>query len=366
MRPSLGFQLVRTDSSPGLRESTTGFRRTRGPGFRLTLKKMRSVELIAGPHRHRLEAVDEKSLLDQALEMGIAVSFACRRGDCGQCVGVLEHGRISAIDPARPSQTDANIYLCNSIAVSDLCIRLPYFPELADVPSIRTPAKIHEIKHRSGNVLELVLRLPPTTNFRFLPGQFVRLTNKEKTVRSYSLAGPPDADKLLRFHVREVPNGAFSDYLFRRARAGDLLQLHGPQGHFFLHERHTSAQAVFLATGTGIAPVYAMLAGLSPAARAAMGRIDVYWGNRRADDEYLADELALLAQQLDFGYWPVRSREGAGARHVQDLMSQHHPRLDNASAFACGSVAMIEAVRAHCIGRGLSADRFHADAFTGS
>lgn len=328
---------------------------------------MNTVELLEGDRQHRFDAVPDRSLLDQALESGKPISFSCRRGDCGQCVGLLEAGRVAALQAALPCLVDGSVYLCNATALTDLRIRLPYCEELAQVRSMRSPAKVHQLNRLGEDVVELVLRLPPAADFRFLPGQFIRLSNRERVTRSYSLAAPGDASKLLRLHVRRVDGGAFSEYLFTRAAPGDLLHIEGPMGHFFLRNTPAAACTLFLATGTGIAPIYAMLSGLDAAARARLGRVDLYWGNRHAADEYLADALSSLSSRLGIGYWPLRSREASsGACHVQDLMIEHHPDLRDAEVFACGNVAMISAARSRSLERGLAADRFHSDPFTDS
>lgn len=328
---------------------------------------MPQVRIHLGTVTHRLDSSADASLLDDALAHGVAVGYSCRRGDCGQCIATLQSGEARAINPAQAFRRGGDIYLCNAAATSDLDLRLPYFPELDDIPSIRSPAKIHALRRLSGEVIEVSLRLPPATTLRFLPGQFVRLTNKERTRRSYSLAAGPADDQLIRLHVRRVADGAFSAYLFERARPGDLLHLEGPQGHFFLRREQRYEKTVFLATGTGIAPIYAMLASLRAAQRPALGEIDVYWGNRQPSDEYLADELKTLSGRIGFRYWPIHSQGGSAdgaVRHVQELMARQHGSLAGAAAFACGSPAMIDAARIRCVQLGMALDRFHSDPFT--
>lgn len=327
---------------------------------------MYQAHIQIGPESRSFEAAPDRSLLDLALENGVPVAYSCKRGDCGQCIGTLQRGRVVALNASQSLRVKHDIYLCNAAACSDVDIRLPYFPELANVPSLRSPSKIHELNQLSDKVLEVVLRLPPATRFRFLPGQFIRLTNKDRITRSYSLAAGPAPDRLLRLHVKRVEGGAFSEYLFKMAKPGDLLQLEGPQGYFFLREAHQAKITIFLATGTGIAPIYAMLSSLPPERRAALGEIHVYWGNPTRSEEYLNDALRTLATRLDFCYWALHSRETCGPRHVQDLMAEHHASLVDCEVFACGSSAMIDAARERSVELGLALDRFHSDAFTAS
>jgi len=328
-----------------------------------------NLEFLIGETKATVMADPESSVLDQALAQGVDISFACKRGDCGQCVGTLIAGEVAPIEPARPCIRDREVFLCNAAARSDAVLRLPHFPETRHLRVQRSPGKIHALNRLSADVIEMVLRLPPNTDFNFLPGQYIRVTNKSGVTRSYSLAAPPAADKLLRLHVRCMAGGAFSEYLRSSAAVGQLLHLQGPMGHFFLRDGLLAAQTICLATGTGIAPIHALLAGLDDAQRQRCGEIHVYWGNRHVRDAYLMDGLSALERGLGAKIHAVFSKEADAAqdaRHVQDAMGRHHSVLHDAQVFACGNPAMIDAARQRCLALGLPLQRFISDPFTTS
>lgn len=307
-------------------------------------------------------------LLDQLLAQNIPISHSCRRGDCGQCAVELITGEVAPIDTARPLWQADSLLSCNATLNASAQIRIPYDVELAGIVPRRSPAKIHALDRLADAVMALTLRLPPTTEFRFLPGQFMRLTNPEGISRSYSLAAGPAPDRLLHVHIRKVAGGAFSQWLFERASVNDLLHLEGPQGRFFLRQNLAVARSVFLATGTGIAPIWAMLTAATPEQRRQLGEVSVYWGNRFQNEAYLAEPLCQLAVQMDFRFVPISSRENPASthRHVQHRMLAEHPRLADAQLFACGNPAMIASARELALEAGLPPERFHSDAFTAS
>jgi CDP-4-dehydro-6-deoxyglucose reductase, E3 len=306
-------------------------------------------------------------LLSCLLSAGIDVSYSCRRGDCGQCSATLVSGSVESMNASAPSRNGDEVFLCNVTACSDVVVRIPYFPELDSIQSLRTPAKIHELSALGDWVVEVVLRLPPTQVFRYLPGQFVRITNKKRVTRSYSLSDVSAADSLIRMHVRRVSNGAFSDYLFCEAKEGDLLHLEGPHGHFFVQHKDQARKTIFLSTGTGIAPIFAILKGLGSERMEALGSISVYWGNRVQSDEYLGQQLRALSSRCAFEYVSVFSQESHdGPRYVQDVVAARHSDLSESLVFACGNPAMIESVRVLCQSLGLPEDRFRSDPFTSS
>jgi CDP-4-dehydro-6-deoxyglucose reductase len=310
----------------------------------------------------------DNPMLDQLVQQGVPVQYACKRGDCGQCAVSLLDGEVQPFEERRPLWQGHELLLCNARAVTDLSIRLPYHPELADIRVLRSPAKVHALEALSDDVMALSLRVPPANEIRYLPGQFIRLTIGNVT-RSYSLAAPPTAQKLLTLHIRRVGGGAFSQWLFHQAKPGDLLFVEGPQGHFFLRSGLRVAKTIFLATGTGIAPIWAILQSLTQEDRARLGQVFIYWGNRYIRDAYLGEALAAFAVQEGFSFEALASRESAGSeahRHVQGRMALHHQRLDDAQVFACGNPQMVQAARAAGERLGLPPDLFFSDPFTAS
>ncbi len=264
--------------------------------------------LTKADEMHSFTVGGKAALLDELSECGFPLNFSCRRGDCGQCAATPVSGEFTALDTAMPWQQGSQILLCNSLAVGDVAIELEHLPELEEIRHLRSPCKIVQINKRSEDVLEVLLRLPPNAGFRFLPGQHIRLTNRAKVTRSYSLAEPANPDNLLRVHVRRVDGGAFSHYLFNEAAANDLLHLEGPCGTFFRRRSFTTKKLVFLATGTGIAPIYAMLLNLGSAERSPVN-ITLIWGNRTHQDAYLDDAIKALQSSCLFTTGPcIRAR----------------------------------------------------------
>jgi benzoate/toluate 1,2-dioxygenase reductase subunit len=105
-------------------------------------------------------------------------------------------------------------------------------------------------KWLAGGVLEIKLHRPAALNF--VPGQFMRFHHSE-IQREYSLISAPDAETI-DFCITIVKKGLFSTRL-ERARKGDIFQLSGPHGKFVF--RRSDRPAVFVATGTGVAPFIA-------------------------------------------------------------------------------------------------------------
>jgi len=104
----------------------------------------------------------------------------------------------------------------------------------------------------SGTAFELCLERP--SGFEFVPGQRLRVHWGDNP-RDYSIASSPAEDQLI-ICIRYFPQGRVTPGLSRLV-PGEVLTMSGPHGHF--SHQSTHASAVFVATGTGIAPFRAMV-----------------------------------------------------------------------------------------------------------
>jgi CDP-4-dehydro-6-deoxyglucose reductase len=93
---------------------------------------------------------------------------------------------------------------------------------------------------------------------RFLAGQYVALRLAGSLVAELPIASCPCDDRNILFHVRRLPGNLFSDHLFGRLRAGDVVDIEGPAGEFVLQE-NTGRPLYFFAFDTGFAPIKSLI-----------------------------------------------------------------------------------------------------------
>jgi len=260
-------------------------------------------------------------------------------------------------------KSDGWILSCVRTAESDVALEVEDLGGAVLAPAKTFPCRISRIERFAPDVVGVRLRLPPTAEFSFIPGQYVDVIGPGGIRRSYSLANASFAEKSLELHIRAVDGGAMSDYWFNQAKSNDLLRLNGPLGTFFLRN-HAGVDLIFLATGTGIAPVKAILESISelPAEQRPKS-VTVFWGARVPSDLYL--DVASIPSAERFV--PVLSRAGAdwlGAKgHIQDVLLSEDPDLSNVAVYACGSNAMIHGAKKALVDAGLPSQRFYSDAF---
>jgi len=323
-----------------------------------------SITLASGT---RFDGASDISLLDAGLQAGLSLPYSCKTGRCSTCRCRIIEGKTNALQP-EAGLTDEEraagwVLSCVRMAATDVTIDLMELADI-DLPPVRTvPCRVDCIERLSPDVVRILLRFPPSTNFHYLPGQYVQMIGPGGLRRSYSVANVAGNGTGLELQIRAVAGGAMSRYWFEQVQTNDLLRLCGPFGTFILGDV-AGMDVVFLATGTGIAPVKAILESLPDRAPDKLPRsVTVYWGGRVPEDLYL-DVAALPGNHR---FIPTLSRAGAtwnGERgHVQDAFRRHATDIDNTVIYACGSDAMIHGARDAMAELGLPAARFHSDAF---
>jgi CDP-4-dehydro-6-deoxyglucose reductase len=311
-----------------------------------------------------------QTLLGAASKSGIGMPYSCKTGRCSTCkCKVISGQSVSTIDElglTLEEKAQGFILSCVRSALTDMLIDVE---DLGDqvIPEIKMlPTRISSLEKLAPDVLCVKLRFPPNTLFNFLAGQYVDVIGPGGIRRSYSVANAPSSDNQLELHIRAVQSGAMSQYWFEEAKVNDLVRINGPLGSFFTRPL-TGLHLVFLATGTGIAPVKAMLEHLATASLDKQPlSATLYWGGRQLQDLYAEPSQwhPLLR------YVPVLSRapeDWTGARrHVQKALLNDETDWANTVIYACGSDAMIQSAKAELKQAGLPNNRFYSDAFVPS
>ncbi|MEO8366028.1 MAG: ferredoxin reductase [Pseudoxanthomonas sp.] len=231
----------------------------------------------------------------------------------------------------------------------------------------RPLARVIAREQASRDAVTLVLK--PNRHWAgFQPGQHLNLSaeiNGSRVTRSYSLTGPARADGRIAITVKGIEGGKLSQYLCHEARIGDVLELGASFGDMTLPER-LDGRWLFLAAGSGITPLMAMVRTL--AAQAMPVPLDlVYWARNREELCFAAELRALAATHGNFQVHFVLTREtelvhGESSRRIDRALIDS--LLDDAGerhVFACGPGGFVDIARSL-----FSADAptFHAEAFT--
>ncbi len=328
----------------------------------------KNIQLLPSNIEFQLSA--SETILNAALSKNINLEYSCNNGQCGQCKAVLVEGEVSISEELREQVTlhdlgSNEILTCCTRAETNLKIQADYYEQLSQIVKKTIPAKVDSFEYLNDDVVAIVLRLPPTSKFDFLSGQFIDLIWAGEK-RSYSIANSNSNKNTVELHIKKVPGGLFSEHLFNNLKENMLFRINGPLGTFFLRE--CVSPVIFMCTGTGFAPVKAMVEKLIESS--SNRDVYIYWGGRTMKDLYSQLPNEWDKQYPNIKYFPLCSREGEsaieGTRYIQDLILSQHESLDDFEVYACGSESMIKAASSLLISSGLSSQSFYSDAFVSS
>jgi len=200
----------------------------------------------------------------------------------------------------------------------------------------------------------------------FIAGQYVAVKLDDGTKRSYSIANAPHESDRLQLHIRLVKGGKFTGHVFNGMKEGDVLQVEGPYGSFFLREE-SDKPIIFMSGGCGFGSIKSMV---EHAFKAGITRpMTLYWGAKTPADLY-SDLPEKWQQDHDnFKFVPVLSEPNpehdwhGRTGLVTEAILQDYPRLDDYQIYGCGSPEMVEAGRAPFVARGLPEDQYFSDGF---
>lgn len=308
----------------------------------------------------------DSTIFEAAKKNNIHLEHSCLSSRCRSCVvKILSGNTINRQEEMVLTEEDKNnnmVLSCNAKPITDLELDIEDLGEIKLYDKKIIPAKISIIEKLADDIIKVVLRLPPNSNFHFNSGQYVNII-KGNLNRSYSIANSSDHKNQLEFFIKTYTNGLMSEYLFKEAKINDLLRIEGPIGTFFLRDSKFE-NIVFLATGTGIAPIKSILENLDKSYMKFQDKnLWLIVGARYQKDLFWEPNF----KNLNIKYIPVLSRQLNGWKgangYVQDIVLKQKINLENAQIYACGSSDMINSAKELFLKNKLNEKNFFSDAF---
>ncbi len=336
-------------------------------GFRVTLQ----------PSGHSFEAAEGQNVLKSALEAGYNLPYSCRAGGCSTCKAHIADGKV---DHALSTETymphwmreKGFALLCQAKPLSDLTVEIEELKLHLATPSV-VPCRVKQIRKVAPDVVVLHLRTPYNDNMLYAAGQYIDFLLDGGKRRSYSIATAPMLETGMmdiEVHVRHTPGGFFTDRVFTKLKANEVLKFEGPLGTFYLREE-SSKPIVFLASGTGFGPIKAMIEFAIRRKLSETRPIAFYWGCRSKQDLYMLELAQQWAAEIqNFTFVPVLSEPQAEDHwtgrtgFVHRAVMEDFPDLSGHQVYACGAPIMVDSARKDFTATGgLPPMEFFADSF---
>ncbi len=242
------------------------------------------------------------------------------------------------------------------------------------------PLPVARVERETRDAVAITFAVPPALRdtFRYVQGQHLTLRaiiGNTDVRRSYSICSAVQ-DDTLRIAVKRSPGGAFSTWANDALKAGDVIDVMPPMGHFNVPLDAQSARHYLgFAAGSGITPLLSLVK--TTLAAEPRSRFTLIYGNRASGTVMFKEALAALKDRYmgRLNLVHVLSREAQDIEllhgridrpRAEALLDRWVPLADIEAAFICGPEGMMEAVIAALEGRGFPAGRIKVERFASS
>jgi ferredoxin-NADP reductase len=214
---------------------------------------------------------------------------------------------------------------------------------------------------RSETATAKTFRLRLDHHSSHLPGQhyILKLTAPDGYIasRSYSVASAPDESTDIELTVERLPEGEVSTFLHDDAMVGDLLEVRGPIGGWFIWP--ADRPALLIGGGSGLVPLMAMLRHARRQNLADLLRLIV--SVRTPEDLYYPDELPGPETTVIYTRAaPVGQARPPGRITPDDLEPL---LLAAATVYICGSSPFADAATDAATAIGVPVERIRVERF---
>ncbi len=323
----------------------------------------------------RLISVDAgRSLFATLQDAQIPVPTACGgRGLCGKCKLRVTGGDGVFTDSELKKLTDeerAEGYRlsCQVKVEDDLNVSIPDdFLRGKEYETVVT-----SIRDLTYDIKEVKLKLIEPAKLNFKAGQYIQFRvppyalSDEPVYRTYSIASPPSQTQEIELEIRYVPNGVSTTFVHKHLKEGDAITIGGPDGDFYLRE--SNRDVVFVAGGSGMAPVKSILMDMAERGDQRTGRY--FFGAKARRDLFLVDQMRDLEKRLShFEFIPVLAAPAANddwhgeTGFVTEVVDRQLSLGKNTEIYLCGKPEMINACLEVLSRKDISDDMIFYDRF---
>ena len=334
-------------------------------------------QISVAPSGRSFQSQGDETILAAAIRSGVGLPYGCKDGACGSCKckklsGSVVHGEHQHKALSIEEEEAGYVLTCCARPLTDVVLESRQVTDESAYPIKKLPVRVAALTRASHDVMQVRLQLPAADTFRYHAGQYIEFILRDGARRAYSMANAPHTQEGapgVELHIRHMPGGRFTDHVFNAMKEKEILRVEGPFGSFFLRE-DSDKPMVFLASGTGFAPIKALIEHMQH--KGITRPATLYWGGRRPADLYMDGWIReRLAALPNLRYVPVVSdalpEDGWAGRtgFVHQAVMEDIADLSGYQVYACGAPIVVDSARAaYSAERGLPPDEFYADAFT--
>lgn len=219
-------------------------------------------------------------------------------------------------------------------------------------------AELIEVVPLTNSILKL--KLKPSTFIDYQPGQYLNIILDDESL-SYSIANAPLGAPHYELHIRHTGDDPYEQPLFSHLKKQGGCQIALPFGECYLGNLDLLKPIIFIAAGTGFAPIKAMIEAIL--AHNDPRHVTLFWGAKESCDIYqqqLVNQWQSHVDRLTVHTVIDDKRDNALIREVLKL---NQKQLSTSQFVISGPFPMVYSARDELVMNGISIESMHADAF---
>ena len=231
---------------------------------------------------------------------------------------------------------------------------------------ITRACSVSGVKPLTDTILQIFLTLSDRLPFPYAAGQYVKLTLSDHQTLPFSIANAPLGNSELEFHIRHTPDNSYTQQLLRDIQSHSTLHISEAEGLCTFEARDTKRKCLFLAGGTGFAPIKAIIEQALTLNLASS--MDLYWAARTPSELYHFDLATHWSKHVkDFHFTPIISTSSpnwAGKTgSLPKILLDDFTDLSSHQVFAAGPPELVMTAFQICQQLLLPREHFHSDLF---
>ena len=222
----------------------------------------------------------------------------------------------------------------------------------------RTEALVESITPLTDSILQLILA--PHDYIDYQAGQYLQILS-ENDALSYSIANAPLGSHKYELHIRHSRENSSNQGLLADIKRKGSVTIHLPLGTCDLSHLHRSRPIVFIAGGTGFAPIKAMIEQLL--ADGEPRAFELFWGARSESDLYMDDKVSYWQTHVrHFKYFSLLSN-ASQMTLASKVLARHKKDLNDWQIVISGPFDMVFDLREKFLAQGALPENLFSDAF---
>ena len=220
-------------------------------------------------------------------------------------------------------------------------------------------ARVESITPLTDSILQLILK--PDVYIDYQAGQYLQIMHENEAF-SYSIANAPLGSHQYELHIRHTRDNPYNQPMFAEIKRKGVVMIRVPMGECNVRRLHPDKPILFIAGGTGFAPIKAMIEQLL--ADGESRPFELFWGARSQSDLYMDDKvLRWQAHVNHFKYYSLLS-ENNQMTLADMVLEQHVTDIHDWQIVISGPFDMAYSIRDTLVAQGVVPENIFSDAFT--